>query len=155
MAPKKRTISQVVAADTSSSYVNAAPAAAITTVMAKSADAGAAASGGKKPRKSSPAKSPKAAQATLQLTPDLLAKAKKLQLKLNQLYPDPPIPLDHSSSFQLLVAVVLSAQTTDKKVNEVTPALFAAGPTAEAMAKLEVRPPSTSFCRIKNLKLNV
>ena len=38
--------------------------------------------------------------------------------------PDPPIPLDHSSPYELLVAVALSAQTTDKKVNEVTPALF-------------------------------
>lgn len=57
---------------------------------------------------------------------------------LDDLYPDLPIPLDHSDPFTLLVAVVLSAQTTDKKVNEVTPALFARGPTPEAMAEVPV-----------------
>ena len=56
---------------------------------------------------------------------------------LNAHYPEPPIPLDHSDPFTLLIAVLLSAQCTDKKVNEVTPALFAAGPTPEAMAALE------------------
>jgi len=54
------------------------------------------------------------------------------------LYPPPvPIPLDHASEFQLLVAVVLSAQSTDKKVNECTPALFAAAPSPEAMVQLD------------------
>ena len=57
--------------------------------------------------------------------------------RLNAHYPEPPIPLDHSDPFTLLIAVLLSAQCTDKKVNEVTPALFAAGPTPEAMAALE------------------
>jgi endonuclease-3 len=57
--------------------------------------------------------------------------------RLNAHYPEPPIPLDHSDPFTLLIAVLLSAQCTDKKVNEVTPALFAAGPTPEAMADLE------------------
>lgn len=56
---------------------------------------------------------------------------------LDDLYPDPPIPLDHSSPYELLVAVALSAQTTDKKVNEVTPALFARAHTPQQMAKLE------------------
>ncbi|MGC6477080.1 MAG: endonuclease III domain-containing protein [Ilumatobacteraceae bacterium] len=56
---------------------------------------------------------------------------------LDDLYPDPPIPLDHSSSYELLVAVALSAQTTDKKVNEVTPALFACASTPQQMALLE------------------
>ena len=56
--------------------------------------------------------------------------------RLNARYPEPPIPLDHSDPFTLLIAVLLSAQCTDKKVNEVTPALFAAGPTPEAMAAL-------------------
>ncbi len=55
---------------------------------------------------------------------------------LDELYPDPPIPLDHSDPYTLLVAVALSAQTTDKKVNQVTPALFAEAPTPEAMAAL-------------------
>lgn len=56
--------------------------------------------------------------------------------RLNEHYPEPPIPLDHSDAFTLLIAVLLSAQCTDKKVNEVTPALFEAGPTPEAMAAL-------------------
>ena len=56
---------------------------------------------------------------------------------LDDLYPDPPIPLDHSSTYELLVAVALSAQTTDKKVNEVTPALFSRANTPQKMALLE------------------
>ena len=57
--------------------------------------------------------------------------------RLHEQYPETPIPLDHTDSFTLLIAVLLSAQCTDKKVNEVTPALFAAGPTPAAMAALE------------------
>jgi len=57
--------------------------------------------------------------------------------RLATLYPDPPIPLDHSDAFTLLVAVVLSAQCTDKKVNEVTPALFRAGGTPEKMRAMK------------------
>ena len=56
--------------------------------------------------------------------------------RLEQHYPETPVPLDHSDAFTLLVAVLLSAQCTDKKVNEVTPALFAAGPDPAAMAAL-------------------
>ena len=56
---------------------------------------------------------------------------------LDELYPDPPVPLDHTSAYTLLVAVALSAQTTDKKVNEVTPALFAVANTPEKMAQLD------------------
>ena len=59
-----------------------------------------------------------------------------LQRRAEQ-YPKTPVPLDHNDPFTLLIAVLLSAQCTDKKVNEVTPALFAAGPTPEAMAALE------------------
>ena len=55
---------------------------------------------------------------------------------LDELYPKTPIPLDHDSSYTLLVAVMLSAQTTDKKVNEVTPKLFSIANTPEKMAKL-------------------
>jgi len=57
--------------------------------------------------------------------------------RLEEHYPRTPIPLDHSDPFTLLVAVLLSAQCTDKKVNEVTPALFAAGPTPSRMAALD------------------
>lgn len=55
---------------------------------------------------------------------------------LDELYPKTPIPLDHDSSYTLLVAVMLSAQTTDKKVNEVTPKLFSIANTPEKMAEL-------------------
>ncbi len=57
---------------------------------------------------------------------------------LDGLYPAPPIPLQHRDPFTLLVAVVLSAQTTDKKVNEVTPELFRLAPDAAAMSVLPV-----------------
>ncbi len=56
--------------------------------------------------------------------------------RLDEFYPDPPIPLDHRDEFTLLVAVLLSAQCTDKKVNEVTPALFAVAGTPERMMEL-------------------
>ncbi|MGI5844547.1 MAG: endonuclease III [Candidatus Xenobium sp.] len=57
---------------------------------------------------------------------------------LDELYPEFPIPLDHRDPYTLLVAVMLSAQTTDVKVNQVTPALFARAATPQAMAELEV-----------------
>jgi endonuclease-3 len=55
---------------------------------------------------------------------------------LDDLYPIPPIPLTHHDPFTLLVAVVLSAQTTDARVNLVTPALFKKASTPKQMAKL-------------------
>lgn len=55
---------------------------------------------------------------------------------LDELYPQPPIPLEHRDPFTLLVAVVLSAQTTDAQVNRVTPALFRRASTAQAMAAM-------------------
>ena len=64
-------------------------------------------------------------------------RAERVMQRLDQQYPETPIPLDHSDPFTLLIAVLLSAQCTDKKVNEVTPALFAAGPTPAAMAELD------------------
>src|ERR1043165_5170163 len=63
-------------------------------------------------------------------------KAKKIGQILDQLYPQPPIPLQHADPFTLLVAVVLSAQTTDAQVNKVTPALFARAGTPAQLAKL-------------------
>jgi endonuclease-3 len=65
-------------------------------------------------------------------------KARRIQVLLDEFYPETPIPLDHRDPYTLLVAVMLSAQTTDKKVNEVTPGLFALGATAEAMAVVPV-----------------
>lgn len=67
---------------------------------------------------------------------DRRARADKILATLEQLVPTPAIPLDHGDPFQLLVAVILSAQCTDARVNMVTPALFARAPTAHAMAKL-------------------
>ncbi|MGI9469994.1 MAG: endonuclease III domain-containing protein, partial [Rubripirellula sp.] len=63
-------------------------------------------------------------------------RADTVRERLEELYPDPPIPLDHSDDFTLLVAVLLSAQCTDKKVNEVTPELFHQAPTPEKMRAL-------------------
>ena len=65
-------------------------------------------------------------------------KGKKIAGILEKLYPETPIPLDHNSAYTLLVAVMLSAQTTDKKVNQVTPELFQNADTPEKMALLEV-----------------
>lgn len=65
-------------------------------------------------------------------------KAQRIVDILEARYPEPPIPLDHTDPFTLLVAVMLSAQTTDKKVNEVTPALFLEAPTPKTMAALDV-----------------
>lgn len=58
--------------------------------------------------------------------------------RLGQLYPDPPVPLDHSDAFTLLVAVLLSAQCTDVRVNQVTPALFTLGSTPAKLAAAPV-----------------
>lgn len=65
-------------------------------------------------------------------------KAVIIAQQLEELYPEIPVPLDHSNPFELLVAVLMSAQTTDLKVNEVTPALFAKASDAATMATLPV-----------------
>jgi endonuclease-3 len=57
---------------------------------------------------------------------------------LQTLYPDPPIPLQHQDPYTLLVAVLLSAQCTDERVNQVTPALWQLADTPQAMAKVPV-----------------
>ena len=63
-------------------------------------------------------------------------KAERIRKILDEIYPETGVPLDHVDPFSLLVAVVLSAQCTDVKVNQVTPALFERAPTPEAMARL-------------------
>lgn len=65
-------------------------------------------------------------------------RADLVRRRLGELYPNPPIPLSHGDAFTLLVAVVLSAQCTDKKVNQITPALFLAAPTPARMRSLGV-----------------
>jgi endonuclease-3 len=66
-------------------------------------------------------------------------KAERIRATLDRLYPVPPIPLRHEDPYTLLVAVVLSAQCTDARVNEVTPRLFARARTPRAMATLSAR----------------
>jgi endonuclease-3 len=65
-------------------------------------------------------------------------KAARIREILHDLYPEPPIPLEHEDPFTLLIAVLLSAQTTDARVNMVTPELFRKAPNAGEMAKLSV-----------------
>ena len=70
-----------------------------------------------------------------------MTKAEKIQFTLDaleQLYPETPVPLDHKDPFTLLVAVVLSAQCTDERVNKITPKLFAVADNPYNMAKLTV-----------------
>ncbi|MEN0048304.1 MAG: endonuclease III [Bacteroidota bacterium] len=57
---------------------------------------------------------------------------------LEELYPETPVPLDHMDNYTLLIAVLLSAQCTDKRVNQVTPFLFAAADNPFDMAKMDV-----------------
>jgi endonuclease-3 len=70
------------------------------------------------------------------VTLDRKARAAKILKILDELLPAPAIPLDHGDAYQLLVAVILSAQCTDERVNMVTPALFARAPDAKTMASL-------------------
>jgi endonuclease-3 len=85
-------------------------------------------------------------------------KAAKIGAILDRLHPLPPIPLAHEDPYTLLVAVVLSAQCTDKRVNEVTPGLFALARTPEQMAALpvsriqaEIRPCGLAPAKAKNI----
>ena len=65
-------------------------------------------------------------------------RAKKIGMILEELYPNPPIPLVHVDPYTLLIAVLLSAQCTDVRVNQVTPALFKRADTPKKMVKLFV-----------------
>ncbi len=85
-------------------------------------------------------------------------KAQRIHKILVELYPKPPIPLDHKSHFELLVAVLLSAQCTDKRVNIVTPTLFARANSPQAMAVVPIseiqsiiRPCGLSPAKAKNI----
>ncbi len=93
---------------------------------------------------------------TLGFVPEtsLVRRARKIDRVLAETYPDATIELDFDDAFQLLCVTVLSAQTTDRRVNAVRPALFAAYPDAEAMAgadreKLEALIQPTGFFRAK------
>ncbi len=75
---------------------------------------------------------------TKRISPQLKAKAARIREILDDLFPDPPIPLQHRDAYTLLVAVVLSAHNTDACVNRVTPHLFAVADNPYDMAKLPV-----------------
>ncbi|PIF43772.1 DNA-(apurinic or apyrimidinic site) lyase /endonuclease III [Chryseobacterium sp. 52] len=86
-------------------------------------------------------------------------RADLVQKELETLYPQTPIPLDHTDPYTLMVAVALSAQTTDKKVNQVTPHLFEVAGTPQRMARLEefeikelIKEIGLSNTKAKNLK---
>ncbi len=86
-------------------------------------------------------------------------RAKIVMDELDRLYPNPKIPLKSKNAFSFLVAVVLSAQCKDSRVNEVTPALFKLASTPEKMAALDVekirsiiRPCGLSEAKSKNIK---
>lgn len=66
-------------------------------------------------------------------------KAERIGKILDRLYPDPAVPLDHLDPYTLLIAVLLSAQCTDVRVNEIAPRLFAKAKRPEEMARLPVR----------------
>jgi endonuclease-3 len=66
-------------------------------------------------------------------------KAKKIISILNKIYPETPIPLNHKNNFELLISVLLSAQCTDKRVNEVTPLLFKKANNPAKMEKLSTK----------------
>lgn len=61
-----------------------------------------------------------------------------IQMRLEELYPNPPVPLDHFDPYSLLIAVLLSAQCTDERVNKITPKLFKKAKTAQKMMKLPI-----------------
>ena len=65
-------------------------------------------------------------------------RAARIASRLEELYPETPIPLDHKDPYTLLVAVLLSAQCTDERVNKITPGLFEVAETPEAMAEVPV-----------------
>ena len=65
-------------------------------------------------------------------------KARRIQQILDELHPDDEVPLDHRDPYTLLIAVLLSAQCTDARVNQITPILFARASTPQQMLKLSV-----------------
>ena len=126
---------------------------------ATGARAQAAAKGTDKPRK--PAKPSESAPAKKTPTPRGKPAARNADALLDALakaHPEAPCALHHRNAFELLVATILSAQCTDKRVNLVTPALFARFPTPAAMARaelgeLEALVASTGFFRAKSKSL--
>jgi endonuclease-3 len=97
-----------------------------------------------------------AAAAPAALPRDRKARAARILEILDGIYPTVEIPLDHGDPFQLLVATILSAQCTDVRVNQVTPALFGRAPDAPTMARLQARQilPYIRTCGLSQSKAN-
>src|SRR5262245_40007757 len=68
---------------------------------------------------------------------ELAAHARDIDRRLKAAIPEPKVELDHADAWQLLIATILSAQSTDKKINEVTPRLFAEWPTPRSLAEAD------------------
>lgn len=103
-------------------------------------------------KKAAPAKKAPAKKAPKSV--DRHALAQQIEERLGRAMPDPLCELDHQDAWQLLVATILSAQSTDRMVNKVTPALFARFPTPAALAaadpsEIETLVKSTGFFRNK------
>jgi len=107
-----------------------------------------------KPMGKSAPKAKRTAKRSPKLVSDVLERAAAVHTRLSTTLPEPPCELDFSNAWQLLVATILSAQSTDKMVNKVTPALFARWPTPAALAAadqedVEVVVKATGFFRNK------
>ncbi|MGQ0641100.1 MAG: endonuclease III [Gemmatimonadaceae bacterium] len=101
-----------------------------------------------------PALTPRSASRSKESADAKRARANEIYRKLSELYPDAHCELDFTNPYQLLVATILSAQTTDRRVNMVTPTLFAKYPTVQALAQaksadVEEIIKSTGFFRAK------
>eukprot|EP00879_Flechtneria_rotunda_P021066 GHRR01022192.1.p1 GENE.GHRR01022192.1~~GHRR01022192.1.p1 ORF type:complete len:167 (+),score=39.73 GHRR01022192.1:150-650(+) len=98
-----------------------------------------------------PSKRLKPAAMTAHFEPaaELLSKAQRILQQLNELYPKPPIPLIHETSFQLLVAVMLSAQTTDKKVSAIQTIIQPIGLAPTKAKNLSHMSKVRLYCRTK------
>ena len=85
-----------------------------------------------------------------------MKREKQIKKILDKLYPDPAIPLIHKDPYTLLIAVLLSAQCTDQRVNKITPLLFKKASTPETMSRLPLRKSRRLFApaasRLRNQK---
>ncbi|WP_433857484.1 endonuclease III [Streptomyces kronopolitis] len=145
----KKTATRTVAKKAAARKATAGTSAPAGKATAKSAAKTAA---GKSPAKKAPAKKAPARKPESRVA--MVRRARRINRELAELYPYAHPELDFTNSFELLVATVLSAQTTDLRVNQTTPRLFAVCPTPEDMAAMDperleelIRP--TGFFRAK------
>ncbi|GES30945.1 endonuclease III [Streptomyces angustmyceticus] len=146
-APKKAAAKKTATAKKAATKTAPAKKTAKKTATKTAAKATAEAAAGKAPAKKAPARKPESRVA-------MVRRARRINRELAELYPYAHPELDFTNSFELLVATVLSAQTTDLRVNQTTPRLFAVCPTPEDMAAMDperleelIRP--TGFFRAK------